>query len=127
MDTDTSSYSKRVEEILRELGTDLRVGLSEAQAQDRSEGLGFLSGARDGARYAFSVPPAEPGAPFIAEHHAGGSIVVLRRSSDTWSLNGRASRTELSWSPVVARPAASAKLISASGWGWSYLPAHPAS
>jgi len=75
----------------------------EAQAQDRSEGLGFLSGARDGARYAFSVTPAEPGAPFIAEHHAGGSIVVLRRSSDTWSLNGRASRTELSWSPVVAQ------------------------
>jgi hypothetical protein len=74
---------------------------SWAQAQDRSEGLGFLTGAGDSAQYSFMMIPGEAGAPDIASQHARGSIVVLRRSSDTWSINGRASRMELGRSPVV--------------------------
>jgi len=57
----------------------------------------------DSARYSFILSPAEPGAPAIISHHASGSAVVFRRSSDTWSISGRASELELSQSPVVAQ------------------------
>lgn len=72
----------------------------QARAQDRSEGMGF-GGASDSARYSIGLAPAEPGAPRMAWQHASGSMLILRRSSDTWSVNGRASQLELSRSPVV--------------------------
>jgi len=76
-----------------------------ARAQDRSEGMGFLSGAGDSARYSFTLNPAEPGAPKMAWHHASGSMAVLQSGSDTWSISGRASELELSRSPVVPQTA----------------------
>lgn len=71
-----------------------------SRAQDRSEGMGF-GGASDSARYSVDLAPADPGAPAMAWQRASGSMVILRSSSDTWSVNGRASQLELSRSPVV--------------------------
>ncbi|MFA6091970.1 MAG: hypothetical protein WCU88_05040 [Elusimicrobiota bacterium] len=65
--------------------------------------MGLLSGAGDSARYSFALSPAEPGAPRLAWHQASGSRAVLRSSSDTWSLSGRAGELELSRSPVVTQ------------------------
>ncbi|HEX4892064.1 MAG TPA: hypothetical protein VFV47_02155 [Hyphomicrobiaceae bacterium] len=77
------------------------LSLSESvYAQERSEGMGFPV-ASDSARYSFAATPAEPGAPAMLWHQAAGSLVLVKRASDTWSISGRAGELELSRSPVI--------------------------
>ncbi|MFA5138847.1 MAG: hypothetical protein WC728_06385 [Elusimicrobiota bacterium] len=63
---------------------------------------GFLSESEGGAAYGFTLSPAEHDSPRILRHEARGTHVLSHRSSDTWSVAGRAGQTELSASPLVA-------------------------
>ena len=76
-----------------------------ALAQERSLGgdaAGLMGGPGDSASYAASLAPARLGGPSVVRQDAGGSYVVARSSTDAWTLTGRAARTELSRSPVIA-------------------------
>lgn len=77
---------------------------SPAFSQGTWSGLGggSLSEAEEGARADSTLSPAERGSPRLLQQEARGTLVLPERSSDTWSLSGRAGRTELSFSPVVA-------------------------